>query len=156
MIDRTTKDAKQIGLLQDMLTSRSEVVVGVVDGGGVDGLPGGSEHSDDGISIAGLAAVHEYGLGVPERAPLRKTFDEIEGRLGVAAQRLFAQMVDGHIAKREMLGTLGLFASSQVRRTIQAGVEPPNAPATIKRKGSSKPLIDEGILLSAYTHEVRE
>ena len=179
-------------LIQHLTATRTRVVVGVV------GDAGGSEDLG-GITMAGLAAVHEYGatvnhpggtpyiiagsgravfvkkdspagikaiakghvtgphvIEIPERAPIRKTFDEQRPRIMAASTRLMRQVVGQTLDLDTALGRLGEFASAQIRRTIQRGVEPPNAPSTIRRKKSSKPLIDTGLLINAYTYQVRQ
>jgi hypothetical protein len=42
-----------------------------------------------------------------------------------------------------------------LRAHVRAGLEPPLQPATIRRKGSSTPLIDSGRLLQSFAYEVR-
>ncbi|MEY0908199.1 hypothetical protein AB7180_15570, partial [Providencia rettgeri] len=46
--------------------------------------------------------------------------------------------------------------AGEVKRKIQAGINPPLDPKTVKRKKSSKPLIDTGNLLQSITYEVRD
>lgn len=179
-------------VIQQLTSSKTRVVIGVI------GDDGGSEDLG-GITMAGLAAVHEYGatinhpggtpyvivgagqarfvrkdspagvaaiaagrvtgphtIEVPERAPIRKTFDEQMPRIRAASQRLIARVVKGELELPQALGQIGEFASAQIRRTIQRGVDPPLAASTVRRKRSSKPLIDEGQLINAYTYQVRE
>jgi hypothetical protein len=52
-----------------------------------------------------------------------------------------------------MFDALGQQMVSDVNQTVRsgAGVPPPLKPATIARKGSSRPLVDTGRLLSAIT-----
>ena len=182
-------------LIEDLKRRKVHVASGVLDGSG--------EGPDAGISMAGLATVHEFGttidhpggtpyvvppkgtigegvlfvkkdsehgrraiaLGnvtkphkivIPERAPIRKTLDEQGQKINTAAVRMCVGIVEGSETVESGLGKVGEFVSSQIRRTIQRGVEPPNAPSTIKKQGSSKPLIDDGLLLRSYTYQVRE
>ena len=50
--------------------------------------------------------------------------------------------------------SIGMFLENKIREKILSDVPPPNAESTIKRKGSSHTLIDDGILLSSITHTV--
>lgn len=178
-------------VLRDLGRRDARVAVGVVDGSG------GEEPVSEGLSMAGLAAVHEFGatinhpggtpytvvggqarfvrkdspegieaiaagrvtgphvIEIPERAPLRKTIDEQGGQIKAAAVRVLTDMIDGKRTLENALDTLGEFTAGQVRRTIQRGVEPANAPSTIRQKKSSKPLVDEGLMVRSYTHQVR-
>lgn len=178
-------------LIRHLTATRTRVAIGVL------GDDGGAEDRG-GITMAGLATVHEYGatinhpggtpyvlvrgrliflkktspagiaaiaagrvtkphtIVVPERAPIRKTFDAQRERLRAVSARLMARVVAGRLDLPAALGQIGEVGSAQIRRTIQRGVEPPLSPATIERKNSSKPLIDQGLLINAYTYQVRE
>lgn len=50
---------------------------------------------------------------------------------------------------------LGEGVSKDMVQTINDGIEPALKEATIKRKKSSKPLLDTGRLKGAITHEIR-
>ena len=50
--------------------------------------------------------------------------------------------------------SIGMFLENKIREKILSGVPPPNAESTIKRKGSSHTLVDDGTLLSSVTHTV--
>ena len=50
--------------------------------------------------------------------------------------------------------SIGMFLENKIREKILSGVPPPNAESTIKRKGSSHTLIDDGTLLANVTHAV--
>lgn len=62
-------------------------------------------------------------------------------------------MATGDIAQE--LDRLGSKFDAAIVGRIYAGVPPPNAPATILKKKSSKPLIDKGDLVGAVAHQVR-
>ena len=191
MRERDLGYTSTMDLIRDLTATRTRVAIGVI------GDDGGAEDRG-GITMAGLAAVHEYGatinhpggtpyvmvrgrpiflkkdspagiaaiaagrvtqphtIVVPERAPIRKTFDAQRQRIRATSARLMGQVVGGRLELSTALGQIGEVASSQIRRTIQRGVTPPLSPETIRRKRSSKPLIDEGLLINAYTYQVRE
>jgi HK97 gp10 family phage protein len=50
----------------------------------------------------------------------------------------------------------GAVMANAMRRTIDAGVPPPNAPSTIAQKGSSKTLFDTGLMYGEIQSEVRD
>lgn len=54
----------------------------------------------------------------------------------------------------EIAEKIGMFLENKIREKILSNVPPPNAESTIKRKGSSHTLIDDGILLASITHIV--
>ena len=111
------------------------------------------------LNMAGLATIHEYGapsINIPERAPIRKTFAAKVSQLKQLKARLAKKVIEGNMTMREAHEAIGMYGAAEVKKTIIAGVDPPNAPSTIERKGSSKPLIHHGRLLNAYTHLVKE
>ena len=65
-------------------------------------------------------------------------------------QRLLGKRTDEQIAER-----LGIKAAGDVQQSITDLEDPPNAPSTIKAKGSSNPLIDSGEMRRAVTWDRR-
>ncbi|WP_300926980.1 hypothetical protein, partial [Helicobacter rodentium] len=51
---------------------------------------------------------------------------------------------------------VGVLASSDIKATITKLQTPPNAPSTIKQKGSNNPLIDTGLLRAAIDYKVNQ
>lgn len=106
-------------------------------------------------SVALIAAAHEFGLGVPLRSWLRSPIDALEADYRKMAAKLVRQVYDGKIEPDVALERLGLWLVGELKKRMSAGLPvPPLKPETIRRKGSSKPLIDTGQTRSAITHEV--
>ena len=116
----------------------------------------GSDHGD-GLSNARLAAIHEFGAGVPERSFIRSTIDEKAEEIFARAARLGSAMLEGKGKVEAALGQLGAFVQAQIRNKVTrgAGLEP-LAPSTVAAKGSSRPLIDTGQLIGALKWAVRK
>ena len=113
--------------------------------------------ADSGLTLAELWHIHEYGTAdghIPERAPLRKALIAGRDELAGIYRRVVHGVLTGKLTAKQALGLLGLHAKTLVQKTIIAGVDPPNAPSTIKRKGSSKPLIDHGQLYRSVSYEL--
>lgn len=115
------------------------------------------------ISIAMYAAKNEFGVrgdkskgvpAVPERPAFRSTFKRgskyLEQIQKVAIKYLSEMAVQNRDAK-EYLTKLGLYAAGQIKKNMRDGQWAPNAPSTIAKKGSSKPLIDTGTESRAVT-----
>lgn len=101
----------------------------------------------------------EFGVpsvGIPERSWLRSAFDTNVKRWAKFAEKLTLEILDGHITTETALGQLGAKASADVKKGITRGegIPPPNAPSTIARKGSSRPLVDTGQFVGAITWDV--
>jgi len=142
--------------------SRTVVTVGVHD-------DAGAHHGDDQpITLPQLAAIHEFGTDkIPERSFMRSTFDAkrpaYEAMIKDAAQRVTGGE-DAETAARR----IGVIASNDCKRTIQAGIAPPLADATKAARarkaehggglaslgGATTPLIDSGQLIASITFRV--
>lgn len=112
------------------------------------------EDSQDGVDIVDIAIFNEYGTAsVPERPFMRNAAEKY---------RADTAKVMGHLARKveegtdpaTALDTLGQWYQSRLQEHIRSGEFTPNAPSTIKRKGSSVPLIDKGRLVNSVRHEV--
>lgn len=134
---------------------------------GVQGDQAEKIHGDDkeGISNLRLAGVHEFGatiqtangtINIPERSFLRSTFDKNHTRYLAAVRKLSDLVLIGKLEIKQALGIFGERATSDVKKTIEDGIDPENAESTIARKGSSLPLVDTGELKNtAITYMVR-
>lgn len=140
---------KELEQRLNALSSTAHVLVGV------QGASGDAQHRDSEMTVAELASIHEFGLGVPERSFLRSTMDENEGQLLRLASQLGQGVIDGKFSQQQALGLLGTKAQGLVVEKIREHIDPPNAPSTVKQKGSSTPLIDSAQLVQAITYEVR-
>ena len=106
---------------------------------------GGSIRNTD-QPLAVIAAIHEFGLGdMPQRSFLRSAYDENLPVIDKMIQRVANGAVFG-LRTNAALNQLGNVVQGMVQRKIVDGPFVPNSPATIKRKKSSKPLIDTGHL----------
>lgn len=126
---------------------------------GIRSEKGSATAEGDSLNLAGIAAVNEFGSKdghVPERSFLRSTFDAGKDRYAGVIEEALGRVTDGTSDIEKELGLLGLRVTADVQRTIAAGVPPPNAPSTIRRKrGSSGQLRDTGRLTQSLDHEVR-
>lgn len=108
----------------------------------------------DGTSVPLVAAVQEFGSpahNIPPRPYFRgmiqKHQDEWPGQIATLLNRT------GYDAGRT-LGQMGELIAGELRQSIRDLTSPPLAPATVKRKGFAKPLVDTGHLLNSIDYEV--
>lgn len=108
------------------------------------GIPAETNVAVEGeFNLASLAAVLEFGNDrIPERPFLRQTLAENQQKYA----QFFAEGVASGQDPLMIYEQLALMAQGDVQRNIKEGNWTPNAKSTIKRKGSSKPLIDTGRL----------
>lgn len=114
---------------------------------------GGSIRNTD-QPLAVIAAIHEFGLSdMPQRSFLRSAYDENLPMIDKMIQRVANGAVFG-LGTNAALNQLGNVVQGMVQRKIVDGPFVPNSPATIKRKKSSKPLIDTGHLRQSIRYVI--
>ena len=97
----------------------------------------------DGFNLASLGAVLEFGNEhIPSRPFLRQTLSENQEKYTA----LFVKLFESGVSIEQIYEQIALIAQGDVQQNIVNGNWTANAPSTIKRKKSSKPLIDTGKL----------
>jgi len=128
--------------------SKKQVVVGAIGGGA----------REDGLTNAELLAIHEFGSakkGIPERPVMRTSFKKGEAGAKTLLSQGVSECLKGNISTDQAYERAGLFLRNTVVETFVENDFTPNDPKTIKRKKSSKPLIDTGALRASISYEVR-
>jgi phage gpG-like protein len=123
------------------------------------GIPEDAIPYPDGTGTAMVAAVHEFGapsINVPERSFLRSTIDEKRADYIDLFIKGFNKALEGSMEPKKVFSLIGLQAQTDVQKKIQTISKPALKKATIKAKGSEKPLIDTGHLLQSIRYEVKE
>jgi hypothetical protein len=108
------------------------------------------------ITLGEVAVVNEFGSRdgrVPERSYIRSTHDEKNRDVTNYLKRKKLEVVAGQVSARKVLEEVGAQMQAHIYDKIIELRTPPNAPATIARKGSDNPLIAEGQLLRAVGWE---
>lgn len=120
------------------------------------GVQTGEQHTQPGgeqRSQAEIAAWQEFGTpDIPARPFLRAALEANLRRLREIKTRLLQRLYDGHLTPATALAALGEAHEAQVKAKLTAGPWTPNAPSTVARKGSSRPLIDTGQLRASIRH----
>ncbi|MCI9097728.1 MAG: hypothetical protein HFI95_16390 [Lachnospiraceae bacterium] len=119
------------------LRELSELEVGI-------GFQRGTASRGNGTDITDIAMWNEFGTEhIPSRPFMR---DSVDKHIPAIEHMLKAQegaLLNGASA-RKVLETVGVFQKDLMQTEIEQGDFVANAEATIKRKGSDKPLIDTG------------
>lgn len=116
------------------------------------GKGGSIRNTDQPLTV--IAAIHEFGLdNMPKRSFLRSAYDENLPMIDKMIQRVAHGAVFG-LGTNAALNQLGNVVQGMVQRKIVDGPFVPNSPATIKRKKSSKPLIDTGHLRQSIRYVI--
>lgn len=110
------------------------------------------------VTVVDVATFNEFGTNrIPARPFVRTTFEMNEKKFVSIIRQIKIQLATGNVAIKDGLSLVGLFAQSEIQKTIgkSDSLFEPNAPSTIEKKGSSKPLIDTGQMRQSVTFEVR-
>lgn len=102
-----------------------------------------------------LPRTKPHEIKMPERSFIRGTVDAKGRQITKIAKTLMQSVFKKQRTTKQALGLLGIFVQGLIRGRMSAGIPPPLKPATIKRKGSSKPLIDTGQLRSSIDLKVK-
>lgn len=121
------------------------------------GVYGDGKKYPDGTSLLEVATIHEFGApaaNIPKRSFLIDTANKNERKISRNLALSAERVASGKATHHQALALFGVWFEGVVKARIAAGISPANKPLTIKRKGSSKPLIDTGQLRNSITHEV--
>ena len=144
--DKMTADGKRF---QKMLKELSQMQVRI-------GFQRGKATEDDGTDICDVAAWNELGtVNSPSRPFLRKSVDENESKINSFLKGQKSAMLKGASAE-QILKEIGIFQKDLIQEKITEGSYEPNAPSTIKKKGSSKPLIDTGLMRQSVNYVIQK
>ena len=126
--------------------------------GGVSGVKVGffsTARYQDGTPVAAVAAWNEFGTKtIPERPFFRRALAEAErGVSNILAKGIETKKM---VVGEQLAGRVGAHVQGKIRDSITALKEPPNAPETVRRKGSSNPLLDTGTLRNSVDWEVEQ
>ena len=107
----------------------------------------------DGTPVAMVAFWNEYGTRTsPVRAFFRTTVSEQKKNWVLSVQNLMKI----HNDPKQVMGLIGVHMQEQIVQSINTWSDPPNSAYTIAKKGSSKPLIETGVLMRSIKSEVGE
>ncbi len=90
---------------------------------------------------------------IPERSFIRATFDEKYDEIGEHAEAAVTAIINGTDVSKALTLT-GQYIEGEIKRKIGSGPFTPNSPATIRKKKSSKPLIDTGHMRQSVRYEI--
>jgi len=131
--------------------SKLSIKVGIIEG----------TKGNNGASIAEYAAYNEYGVpgkkkkwDIPPRPFIRGFVENRATEINATQEKLVHQVAEGKMSAKTAIKRLGQFAQDGIKRYIMDGDFEPNADITIRRKKSSRPLIDTGTMRNSIRYEV--
>lgn len=114
------------------------------------------EASEDGVDMVDIALFNELGtVHSPSRPFIRDSLNNNKDKISQFMQSAAKGIVNGKSAE-DVLKKIGTFQKGLIQKEITSGNFVPNSPATIRKKGSSTPLIDTGRMRQSVNFVVRE
>lgn len=121
------------------------------------GVPEGAGAYEDGLTIATIAAVNNFGSAdghIPARPFLQPAIEKGAPQYQRLAEVMIPKVLTGEMDMTMLLEQMGQLAEGHVKQEITDLDTPPNAQSTIDRKGSSSPLIDTGALRQSIRYVI--
>lgn len=144
--DRVTPDGVKF---QKMLRELAEKEVRV-------GFQHGKATKEDGTDICDVAAWNELGtVYIPARPFLRQSVDDNVSKINSFLQGKKNDLIRG-LSAEQVLKDIGIFQKDLIQEKITEGDFAANAESTIKKKGSSTPLVDTGRMRQSVNYEIKQ
>ena len=108
------------------------------------------------ITLGNLARIHEFGTGhIPARPFVTPALKQNRRKYLRLAGSQITPVILGRRTTTSVWHLLGQEAVKDVQTYMVTASFTPLSPKTVKRKGSSKPLIDTGQLRQSITYQVK-
>ena len=124
--------------------------------------PAGAEDYPEGPTVAEIAAWNEFGTKnadgsqrIPPRPFMRQSVDKYESQIKAMCGEQLKAVSEGTATADEAMRAIGALQVGLIQHEIRAGGFTPNADSTIRQKGSSQPLIDEGRMRQSVHYVVK-
>jgi len=121
-----------------------------------------AEDYDNGPSVAQVAAWQEFGTttkdggqAIPARPFMRQSVDNNQDAIQKMAKHQLDAVVSGKADAEKALRAIGALQVGLIKHEIRNGGFAANAESTVRQKGSSTPLIDEGRMVQSVHYVVR-
>lgn len=110
--------------------------------------------------VADYAITNEYGNeNIPERSFIRSTMDERQEEWSNLMSNLAENITEGRAKDlSKKIYEIGELTRKDIIKKIDSNINPPNSPATLKKKGlhKNKTLIDDGVLRSSIEAKITD
>ena len=122
------------------------------------GFPSGANY-EDGTSVAYVATIQEFGapaVNIPPRPFMRPTVASQKDKWVKILSNDVPKVAMGKMSAFDALDKVGMQAAADIQTTISKVYSPPLKSATIRAKGSAKPLIDTGYMYASVQNGVNK
>lgn len=120
------------------------------------GYQQGAAASEEGVDMADIAMWNELGtVNSPARPFLRQSVDDNAAKISAFCKAQLQRLAQGSTDAETILKQIGVMQKGLVQEKIENGSFKPNAPSTVKKKGSDKPLIDTGRMRQSVNYVIQ-
>jgi len=120
------------------------------------GFQSGDDPYEDGTDLVSVAAYNEFGSSsTPARPFMKQSFDNNEDKLKAQGAKANRDLANGASAE-SILKEMGVVVKGIVQQEIVEGDFAPNAPSTVRSKGSGQPLIDTGHMRQSVNFVIKK
>ncbi len=121
------------------------------------GFQQGKAQEENGADICEVAAYNELGTSTtPARPFMAKSVDENEDAINAFLKQQMVLLAQGKLTAEQLLKKIGVFQKGLIQDKIANGDFEPNAPSTIKRKKSERPLIHTSTMRQSVNFVITE
>ncbi len=119
----------------------------------------GSENHSEGITVFQIGMIHEFGVpekNIPRRSFIRVPIENNIKEITKLIENNHRLVGENAMSAKVALDRIGLKAQNTIKQSFRNNDWKPLKRATVKRKGSSRPLIDTGQLIGSISYIVEK
>jgi len=119
----------------------------------------GSENHSEGITVFQIGMIHEFGVpekNIPKRSFIRVPIENNIKEITKLIENNHKLVSENAMSAKVALDRIGIKAQNTIKESFRNNDWKPLKRATVKRKGSSRPLIDTGQLIGSISYIVEK
>ena len=119
----------------------------------------GSNNHSEGITVFQIGMIHEFGApekNIPRRSFIRVPIENNIKEITKLIENNHKLVSENSMSAKVALDRIGLKAQNPIKKSFRDIDWKANSRATVKRKGSSRPLIDTGQLVGSISYIVEK
>ena len=119
----------------------------------------GSQNHSEGITVFQIGMIHEFGVpekNIPRRSFIRVPIENNIKEITKLIENNHRLVSENAMSAKVALDRIGIKAQNTIKESFRKNDWKPLKRATIKRKGSSRPLIDTGQLIGSISYIVEK
>lgn len=119
----------------------------------------GSQQHSEGLTVFQIGMIHEFGVpekNIPRRSFIRVPIENNIKEITKLIEHNHKLVSENSMSAKVALDRIGIMAQNTIKESFINNDWKPLKRATIKRKGSSRPLIDTGQLIGSISYIVEK